>query len=81
MDAVAFVYVFWMAILFILSRRMKARVWWLYVIFLSVVLPVEYASLVGLPPSLCIGMCRAIMVWRVTRAQRFQRTREFTANG
>ncbi len=54
MDAVAFLYVLWLFLLFALSRPVLARVWYFYVLFLVVLFPIQYAASLGLPEVACI---------------------------
>ncbi|XP_067651571.1 piezo-type mechanosensitive ion channel component 2-like isoform X3 [Haliotis asinina] len=54
-DAYAVVYAILMGILLFMSRRNNARVWPLYVIVLTILLPVQFMSCVGFPFGLCIN--------------------------
>lgn len=54
MDAVAFVYTVWLLVMLAMPRRTLARMWWLFVTFVAVALPLQYAVCVGLPPSACL---------------------------
>jgi hypothetical protein len=54
MDIVAGMYMLLLlALLFVPNRRLLASVWPVFVLILVIAVPVQYASAVGLPPSLC----------------------------
>lgn len=54
MDAIAFIYTMWILVMLAMPRRTLSRIWWLFVTFVAVALPVQYAVCVGLPPSSCL---------------------------
>ncbi|XP_071091757.1 piezo-type mechanosensitive ion channel component 2-like [Haliotis cracherodii] len=54
-DAYAVIYAIMMGILLFMSRRSNARIWPLYVIVLTILLPVQFMSCVGFPFGLCIN--------------------------
>nr|CAD7420245.1 unnamed protein product [Timema poppensis] len=55
MDVYAVLYGLWLCILFALKRETIARVWGFFQLFIIIVIPIQYAMAVGLPPGLCIG--------------------------
>ncbi|XP_049822868.1 piezo-type mechanosensitive ion channel component isoform X3 [Aethina tumida] len=57
MDFYALLYSFWLLILMCclkVSRATLSRVWNLYLIFIAVLLPIQYVMVVGIPPTLCV---------------------------
>lgn len=54
MDGIAFLYAVCLLILVALPRNVLARFWYVFVFFLAIFIPLQYAVCVGLPPSLCI---------------------------
>nr|CAD7399360.1 unnamed protein product [Timema cristinae] len=54
MDVYAVLYGLWLCILFALKRETIARVWGFFQLFIIIVIPIQYAMAVGLPPGLCI---------------------------
>ncbi|CAH0558079.1 unnamed protein product [Brassicogethes aeneus] len=54
MDMYAFLYSIWLLILISCTRATQAKIWNIYVIFIAVLLPIQYIMVIGLPPSLCI---------------------------
>lgn len=58
MDFYALLYSFWLLILMCclkVSRATLSRVWNLYLIFIAILLPIQYVMVVGIPPTLCVG--------------------------
>ncbi|XP_049832005.1 piezo-type mechanosensitive ion channel component isoform X1 [Schistocerca gregaria] len=55
LDFYAVLYSFWLCLLFAMRRETAARIWIFYQIFIAVLLPVQYALAVGLPPGLCLS--------------------------
>lgn len=55
MDAVALIYSIWLLILLALPRHTLAQIWWSFVVFVAIFLPIQYALCVGLPPSPCMN--------------------------
>lgn len=53
MDIIACCYAFWLFFLFNLQRDQARKVWSYATIFIIVVIPIQYISLIGLPPGLC----------------------------
>ncbi|XP_018574920.1 piezo-type mechanosensitive ion channel component isoform X3 [Anoplophora glabripennis] len=53
MDMYAVFYSIWLCILFSMKRSVLSRVWVFYLIFIAVLLPIQYFMAVGLPPTLC----------------------------
>lgn len=53
MDAYAIVYGLWLGIFLNVRRTTIRKVWIYYFIFLIVLLPIQYAGCLGLPPVLC----------------------------
>lgn len=66
-DAAGAIYVLLLGILLVLNmirRRYVRYVWFLYLVILSLLLPAQYLSSLGLPPTLCEGkgdMCIFIL--------------------
>ncbi|XP_026476535.1 piezo-type mechanosensitive ion channel component-like, partial [Ctenocephalides felis] len=56
LDAFAIFYGIWLLVLFGLKRRMASKIWPAYVIFIVVIIPLQYCMVVGFPPSLCIPL-------------------------
>ncbi|XP_060518446.1 piezo-type mechanosensitive ion channel component [Cylas formicarius] len=54
MDMYAVFYCVWLIFLYSLKRRTMARVWVFFVLFVAILLPVQYFMAVALPPTLCI---------------------------
>jgi hypothetical protein len=54
-DFMALLYTIMLAVVMLMSRRLAARVWWIYLMILAVLLPVQFLIVLGLPPlpSLC----------------------------
>lgn len=56
MDGLAALYTSFLLCLVFMKRAHIARLWGLYLTILAVLLPLQYASRLGLPPSLCIQL-------------------------
>uniref|UniRef100_A0A1B6DCY7 Uncharacterized protein n=1 Tax=Clastoptera arizonana TaxID=38151 RepID=A0A1B6DCY7_9HEMI len=54
MDLYAVLYALWLWILITTNRRLLSKVWSVFMFFIVVTIPLQYAFVVGLPPSLCI---------------------------
>ncbi|KAK7483051.1 hypothetical protein BaRGS_00025714 [Batillaria attramentaria] len=54
MDVVAVIYAVLLAVMMLFSRRASSRVWWLYMIILAILLPVQFLVALGFPPVACI---------------------------
>ncbi|KRT85167.1 hypothetical protein AMK59_3003, partial [Oryctes borbonicus] len=65
MDLYAVLYAVWLCILFALNRSLLARMWYFYMCFIAIFIPVQYVMVVGLPPSLCLDF-----PWDYTRMLR-----------
>ncbi|KAJ8911746.1 hypothetical protein NQ315_003646 [Exocentrus adspersus] len=57
MDLYAVIYSIWLCILFSMKRSLLAKIWVFYLIFIAILLPVQYFMAVGLPPTLCQVLC------------------------
>ena len=55
MDAYAILYGIWLGLLIQLKRRTVSKIWKPYLIFLLLLLPIQYIWCLGLPPVLCYG--------------------------
>lgn len=55
LDVYALLTAVWLSCMFLLRRQTLAKLWPFYVIYLCVVIPLQYLISVGLPPGLCIG--------------------------
>lgn len=55
MDFFAVLYSFWLCLMFSMTRDAIINVWNFFKIFMIIILPLQYALAVGLPPTLCIG--------------------------
>lgn len=55
MDMYALFYAFWLCILTCLNRGALSKVWYLYMFFIAVLLPIQYFMTIGVPPFLCFG--------------------------
>lgn len=55
MDMYAVLYSIWLCTLFAMKRSVLSKVWVFYLIFIAVLLPVQYFMVIGLPPTLCQG--------------------------
>ena len=54
-DAVSVVYSFWLGTFLVLGRGKSSSIWRIYLLFLAVMLPVQYVLVLGWPPGLCTG--------------------------
>jgi len=55
MDVYAVLYGIWLCVLVIMKRAYLAQIWGIYQLFIVILVPIQYAMAVGLPPALCIG--------------------------
>lgn len=55
MDLYAVIYGVWLCVLVIMKREKLAKIWSIYQVFIVMLIPIQYAMAVGLPPALCIG--------------------------
>lgn len=55
MDLVACFYAIWLCFLFFLPRERLCKLFSYAAMFIMVCIPIQYVSLIGLPPGLCIG--------------------------
>ncbi|VDN41393.1 unnamed protein product [Gongylonema pulchrum] len=56
MDLLGTLLLIWLLLFSLSSRVACRRLWPLFLLYLAVLFPLQYALYVGLPPSLCIGM-------------------------
>lgn len=54
MDFYAMIYAVWLTAMVLLSRGKLAKIWNVFIVFVVIVIPLQYALVVGLPPNLCI---------------------------
>ena len=54
-DAVSVIYSLWLGTFLLLGRNKSSSIWRIYLLFLAVMLPVQYALVLGWPPGLCTG--------------------------
>ena len=54
-DAVSVLHSLWAAVFLISRRKTTAKLWHIYIIYMSVFLPVQYLLVLGWPPGLCKG--------------------------
>ncbi|XP_018645840.1 hypothetical protein Smp_136560 [Schistosoma mansoni] len=54
-DAFSVLYLLLMLVFLFSPRRVCARLWPSYMVILAVLIPIQYASCVGLPPGLCLS--------------------------
>lgn len=55
MDLYAVLYGVWLCVLVIMNRKKLAKIWGIFQVFIVMLIPIQYAMAVGLPPALCIG--------------------------
>jgi hypothetical protein len=55
MDSYAILYGLWLGLFLQLKRVNLAKTWTLYLIFLAILIPIQYLFCLGLPPILCYG--------------------------
>jgi hypothetical protein len=55
MDIVACCYAVWLCFLYKIERTHAKKIWGYATVFLVVSIPIQYLSLIGLPPGLCIA--------------------------
>ena len=54
-DAVSVIYSLWLGTFLVLGRNKSSSIWRIYLLFLAVMLPVQYVLVLGWPPELCTG--------------------------
>ena len=54
-DAVSVLHSLWAALFLISRRKTTVKLWHIYIIYMSVFLPVQYLLVLGWPPGLCKG--------------------------
>lgn len=54
MDFYAVIYALWLITFVMLSRSTLAKVWIIFMFFVVITIPLQYAIVIGLPPDLCI---------------------------
>ncbi|XP_023706983.1 piezo-type mechanosensitive ion channel component isoform X4 [Cryptotermes secundus] len=54
MDLYAVLYGVWLCVFVIMEREKLAKIWGIYQVFIVMLIPIQYAMAVGLPPALCI---------------------------
>ncbi|PSN54799.1 hypothetical protein C0J52_01988 [Blattella germanica] len=54
MDLYAVLYGIWLCVLVIMRREKLAKIWGIYQVFIVMLIPIQYAMAVGLPPGLCV---------------------------
>ncbi|XP_076448756.1 piezo-type mechanosensitive ion channel component 1-like [Babylonia areolata] len=54
MDVFGVVYTVLLAIMMLFSRGASARIWWLYMLILAILLPIQFLGSLGFPPVACI---------------------------
>lgn len=54
MDFYAVLYALWLMTFVMLSRGTLAKVWIIFMFFVVVTIPLQYAIVIGLPPDLCL---------------------------
>jgi len=55
MDFYAVLYALWLMTFVMLSRATLAKVWIIFMFFVVITIPLQYAIVIGLPPDLCLG--------------------------
>lgn len=55
MDFYAVLYALWLMTFVMLSRGTLAKVWIIFMFFVVVTIPLQYAIVIGLPPDLCLS--------------------------
>ncbi|XP_050528332.1 piezo-type mechanosensitive ion channel component-like isoform X3 [Daktulosphaira vitifoliae] len=53
MDLYAVIYTLWLLFFVMLSRETLAKLWLVFMFFIVVTIPLQYAIVIGLPPNLC----------------------------
>ncbi|XP_070191211.1 piezo-type mechanosensitive ion channel component 2-like isoform X2 [Littorina saxatilis] len=54
MDAYAVLYAILLGIMMLFTRRTSSRIWWLYMLVLAILLPIQYLTSLGFPAVACI---------------------------
>lgn len=55
MDFYAVLYALWLMTFVMLSRGTLAKVWVVFMFFVVITIPLQYAIVIGLPPDICLG--------------------------
>jgi hypothetical protein len=55
MDFYAVLYALWLMIFVMLSRGTLAKAWIVFMFFIVITIPLQYAIVIGLPPDICLG--------------------------
>ena len=55
MDMYAVLLGMWLCVLVIMKREKLAKIWGIFQVFIIMLIPIQYAMAVGLPPGLCVG--------------------------
>ena len=55
MDIFGVLYAVLLALVMLFSHRMSARIWWLYLLLLAILLPIQFLVSLGFPPLACVG--------------------------
>lgn len=55
MDFYAVLYALWLMTFVMLSRGTLAKVWIVFMFFVVITIPLQYAIVIGLPPDICLG--------------------------
>lgn len=62
MDFYAVLYALWLMTFVMLSRGTLAKVWIIFMFFVVVTIPLQYAFVIGLPPDLCISKSTHLII-------------------
>jgi len=54
MDFYAVLYALWLMTFVMLSRGTLANVWIIFMFFVVITIPLQYAIVIGLPPDICL---------------------------
>ncbi|KAL8575931.1 hypothetical protein ACOMHN_027329 [Nucella lapillus] len=54
MDVFGVIYTVLLAIMMLFSRGASTRIWWLYMLVLAILLPIQYLGSLGFPPEACV---------------------------
>ena len=65
MDVYAVLYGIWLCVLVIMKQEKLANIWGIYQAFIVMLVLIQYAMAVGLPPALCIGKQLMYLPWRM----------------
>ena len=55
MDSYAILYGLWLGLFLRLKRKNLAKIWTPYLLFLAIIIPIQYVFCLGMPPILCYG--------------------------